>query len=69
MISFIPIRIPALGSRVQIGHFFNGHTRTILTAYPRMFDDEEYIEIDPGSSYTVNMSFLNLLFQFKFRSV
>ena len=43
-----------MGSRVQIGHFFNGHIRKILTAYPRMFDDEEYIEMDPGSSYEVS---------------
>ena len=44
-----------MGRRVQIGHFFNGHNRKLLTAYPRMFDDEEYIEIDPGSSYHVRM--------------
>ena len=46
-------RIPAMGSRVQIGQFFNGHTREILTAYPRLFDDEEFEEKDPGSSYKV----------------
>ena len=45
-----------MGSRVQIGHFFNGHIRKILTAYPRMFDDEEYIEMDPGSSYEVSFN-------------
>ena len=45
-----------MGSRVQIGHFFDGHHRKILTAYPRMFDDEEYIEMDPGSSYHVSFS-------------
>ena len=50
----IRTRIPAMGTRVQIGHFFDGHSRKILTAYPRMFDDEEYIEIDPGSTYDVS---------------
>ena len=55
------IRIPALGAQVQIGHFYDGHTRKLLTAYPRMFDDEEYNEMDPGSSYEV-CSFLYLFF-------
>ena len=45
-----------MGTRVQIGHFFDGHHRKILTAYPRMFDDNEYIEMDPGSSYHVSFS-------------
>ena len=52
-----------MGTRVQIGHFFDGHTRKILTAYPRMFDDEEYIEIDPGSSYNVSFIFIPQNFQ------
>ena len=47
-------RIPALGARVQIGQFFNGHTRTILTAYPRMFNDDDYNEISAGDTYSVS---------------
>ena len=42
-----------MGQRVQIGHLYNGHARKILTAYPRMFGDDEYIETDPGSSIQV----------------
>ena len=47
-------RVPALGTRVQIGQFFNGHTRTILTAYPRMFSDDEYKEVTTGDTYSVS---------------
>ena len=47
-------RVPALGTRVQIGQFFNGHNRKILTAYPRMFSDDEYKQVTTGDTYSVS---------------
>ena len=55
-----------MGTRVQIGHFFDGHTRKILTAYPRMFNTSEYNEVSAGDTYSVRSYDLYTIKQISF---
>ena len=52
---FILKRIPAMGQKVQIGHFFNGHKNEILFAYPRMFDDTDSNKTTIHSKHEVSV--------------
>ena len=48
-------RIPAMGAKVQIGHFFNGHKNEILFAYPRMFEDTDSKKTNFASKHEVSV--------------
>ena len=46
-----------MGRKVQIGQLFDGNDRKILTAYPRLFDDNEILRSSlTGDSYQVRLS-------------
>ena len=52
-----------MGRKVQIGHLYDGQNRKILTAYPRLFDENEFHRLNStGESYKVSKISDMLLF-------